>query len=558
MEQRRIFLVILLALVGLLLWNNWQKDFPTPKEVPINQEQAQPSVQSSGNPAAVQNTPLPSNASMALQKVGASPANRTIHVRTDVLDVTIDTLGGDIMKVALPKFPLTPKDPNVPYVLLNDQPATRYIAPSRLIGTLGGKAAQGPVQYQVAQRDYTLADGQNKIDVALTYQDPHGLIVTKTYAFTRGKYTIGVNYAVDNHSQQTWNGHLSAQISRIPVEPPKSMFVISSGLYAAYSTSQKAYEKLKFNNLKKTSLDQTTNDGWIAMTQRYFLSAWIPSTGQSHQFYTRAEGDLYTIGFTGPNLTAPPQGQVAASATFYAGPEDTDILKTVAPHLDLTIDYGWLWFISMALFWLMNEIYKVVGNWGWSIILVTVVVKALFYQLSAKSYRSMAKMRVLQPKMEALKERYGDDKQKISQATMELYRKEKVNPVSGCLPMLVQIPVFIALYWVLIDSVQLRQAPFILWIHDLSVMDPYYILPIIMGLTMYLQTFLNPPSPDPTMNKVTKLMPVMFTFFFLHFPSGLVLYWIVNNVLSILQQWYIMRKYSQNVPVHSHKSKKKK
>jgi YidC/Oxa1 family membrane protein insertase len=295
--------------------------------------------------------------------------------------------------------------------------------------------------------------------------------------------------------------------------------------------------------MDEQNLNVSITGGWAAMLEHYFLSAWVPANTEMFNYYSHVtDGDMYTLGMLSAPLTLQPGATTIVGAKLYTGPEIMDRLKAVAPNLDLTIDYGFLWFISIAIFWLMKQIYQIVGNWGWSIVLVTVIIKLAFYHLSAKSYRSMAAMRKLQPRLQMLKERYGDDKQKLTQTTMELYKAEKINPLGGCLPVLVQIPVFIALYWVLIESVELRQAPFILWIHDLSAKDPYFILPIIMGITMFIQQHLNPPPADPVQAKMMKFLPIFFTFLFINFPAGLVLYWIVNNSISILQQWYITKK----------------
>jgi len=299
--------------------------------------------------------------------------------------------------------------------------------------------------------------------------------------------------------------------------------------------------------MTKQRMNKEISNGWVAMQEHYFLSALIPDGHEPYRFFTEVYGqERYAIGvMTNPTILAPGQ-QLRQSMKMYVGPEDYDMLVQTADGLEMTIDYGWLWFLSAILFWLLKRIYEVVGNWGWSIILVTVVIKLVFYKLSATSYRSMANLRKFQPRIQSLKERYGDDKQKFSQAMLELYKKEKINPLGGCLPILVQIPAFIALYWVLLESVELRQAPFMLWIKDLSAKDPYFILPILMGASMLLQQKMTPAPPDPMQAKVMMAMPVVFTFLFLQFPAGLVLYWVVNNVLSIAQQWYITKKYAPN------------
>ncbi len=334
-----------------------------------------------------------------------------------------------------------------------------------------------------------------------------------------------------------------------PQEDKSSMFHIGSYIGASYSNpAHHRYQKVPFKDMTKANLNVDAQGGWIAMQQHYFVTAWIPNSESRSKFYTRAVDDDYTIGAVSQPMVVEPATQKEIDSKLYVGPEITGALKEIAPGLDLTVDYGWLWFLSSLLFSLMKVINSFVGNWGWSIVLVTMLIKLAFYRLSATSYKSMAGMRKLQPKLLALRERYGDDKAKMSQATMELYRQEKVNPLGGCLPIIIQIPVFIALYWVLLESVELRQAPFILWIKDLAVADPYHVLPIIMGGTRLIQQHLNPAPPDPMQAKVMMFLPIFFTALFWNFPAGLVLYWIVNNTLSILQQWYITRKYGDEKP----------
>ncbi|HYF97446.1 MAG TPA: membrane protein insertase YidC, partial [Coxiellaceae bacterium] len=362
-------------------------------------------------------------------------------------------------------------------------------------------------------------------------------------------YAIKIENQISNRSGRTWVGSLYSQIKHKPVEQEHSFMQPRTYEGATLSSPAKRYQKLPYDKLEKATVNENIKDGWMAMQQHYFLTAWIPDPAQTNHYYTHVTSlgageydKIYTIGFVAPETQLAPGASESISSTFYVGPESTKQLEPLAPGLDLTIDYGWLWIISKAIFWVMDHINSIVGNWGWSIILVTVLIKLLFYKLSEASYRSMARMRELQPRLATLRERYGDDKQKLSQSTMEIYKKEKINPLGGCLPVIVQIPVFIALYYVLFESVELRQAPFILWIHDLSVKDPYYVLPILMGLSMFAQQKLSPPPPDPTQAKVMMFLPVIFTVFFLSFPAGLVLYWLVNNCLSALQQWYIIKR----------------
>jgi YidC/Oxa1 family membrane protein insertase len=318
---------------------------------------------------------------------------------------------------------------------------------------------------------------------------------------------------------------------------------VSTYLGAAVGTPAEPYRKVSMSDMDKNRLQEAVQGGWVGWLQHYFVTAWVPNKDEQHQITTRkdAQGN-YIVGFTGPQFSVPAGGKGETSLTLYAGPKIQEHLKTLSHGLELTVDYGFLWFIAQPIFWLLQHIHSILGNWGWSIIVLTIIIKMLFFPLSAASYRSMARMRAVGPRLQALKEQHGDDRQKMSQAMMELYRKEKINPLGGCLPIVVQMPVFLALYWVLLESVEMRQSPWMFWITDLSAKDPFFILPIIMGGTMLVQQMLNPAPPDPMQAKVMKMMPIIFTFFFLWFPAGLVLYWIVNNCLSILQQWYITRK----------------
>ncbi len=569
-DSKRFFLYIALAAVAFLLWNAWQTDHvrkqtkattTAPKTVKsdLTNNSTLPSAQIAG--ATTASTPATSSSATSpapAPSLAQIPASRIVSVKTDVLNVKIDTLGGTIIKASLPGYPTTLKTPNDPFVLLNNNPATKYIAQSGIIGTIPRKR---PIQYTVAQQNYELKDGQKQVVVKLNWRSPQGFLITKQFTFTRDKYVTKVKFILNNHTNKVWAGKIYTQLTRkwpIPRHQQSLLHAMTTFTGAAISTPEKRYSKYKFKNLAKDNISKTGQGGWVAMLQQYFLSAWIPNKDQNNHFYSHVtNGDLYSVGVVGPLLKLAPGQSLTNQAQLYMGPEITSRLKAIAPGLDLTIDYGWLWFISILIFWLLKHIHDVIGNWGWSIILVTVFIKALFYKLSDMSYTSMARMRKLQPKLEALKKRFGDDKQGFSKAMMELYRKEKANPLGGCLPVLVQIPVFIALYWVLIESVQLRQAPFMFWIHDLSQPDPYYVLPIIMGITMFVQQKLSPTPPDPMQAKIMLALPVVFTILFLHFPSGLMLYWIANNSLSILQQWYIMRKIDKQSATSAKRIKRK-
>ncbi len=553
-DYLRIALYATLIAILVILFQAWDKDHP----------KAVATTSSVETTAANNYVPqLAADNSQPIKPIvtapGAHPAiqsnQRMIHITTDVVQVDINPVGGNIVQVKLLHYP-EELNSTTPFLLLNDSTDTRYIAQSGLLSTSGPDTPKGQANYTVDQTDYTLTPDQNALTVNLHWHNAEGLAITKTFTFQRNNYEIGVNYQVDNQTKQPWTGNPYLQLMRKNKPPASKQGVVNFSTYfgAAVSSPEKAYEKISFKQMDSNNLNQTIKGGWAAMIQHYFVSSWVPDQTTTSQYYTRVTQDgLYTVGMLGQKIEVNPGEQATSKAKFYAGPAIADQLEKVAPGLQLTIDYGWLWFISVIIFWMMAKIYSFVGNWGWSIVFVTLLIKLMFYHLSAKSYRSMSGLKKLQPKINALKERLGDDKQKFTQATLELYKKEKVNPMSGCLPILIQIPVFIALYWVLIESVQLRQAPWILWIHDLSTYDPYYILPVLMGLSMLLQQRLNPPPPDPMQAKLMMAMPIVFTVLFAKFPAGLMLYWFVNNTLSFLQQWYIMHDLNK-----AEKSKKSK
>src|SRR5579885_660657 len=546
LDYVRIALYALLIFLCFLLFQAWDKDHPAKPLASTETTQISrfvPETLNAGNQTAAGTVAAPTPSASVPAK------GQIIKVTTDLLNVNIDTRGGDIVQVNLLKYPES-LGSKLPFVLLNDDPKTQYVAESGLLSKQGPDTSQEQAVYTTAQTEYALESGQNELTVSLNWQSKDGVKVTKKFTFSRDSYEIKVGYDVDNQSGQPWQGSFYTQLLRTNTPPPNHGGFINLATYfgAAYSTPQTPFTKINFKDIEKANLNQTVQDGWAAMIQHYFISAWIPPKTAVSNYYTRVTSNgLYTIGMIGQPLTAAPGGKISTEAKLYTGPAIADQLEKAAPSLKLTIDYGWFWFISQIIFWMMQKIYDVVGNWGWSIVLVTVIIKILFYQLSAKSFRSMSAMKKLQPKIEMLKERYADDKQKLTQATLELYRQEKVNPMSGCLPILIQIPVFIALYWVLVESVQLRQAPFIFWIHDLSQQDPYYVLPVLMGISMFIQQRLNPPPPDPLQAKVMMLMPVVFTVMFANFPAGLMLYWFVNNTLSFMQQWFVMKRLDKEV-----------
>lgn len=469
---------------------------------------------------------------------------RLVQVQTDVLDLTIDTVGGDIVRAALRKHLSEQSNDGKPYVILNRTRSHTYVAQSGLIGPNGtDRKGQRPV-FRTRQTEYKLEQEQEELIVTLELDQP-GAKIFKHYVFYPGEYLIGVRYEVQNLSDNPWQAYLFGQVKR-DTSDPNTANAMGPRPYLgmAVNTEETNYKKLDFEDLDEAAFKTEKLGGWVAMVQHYFVSAWVPGKEDRNHYQLRRLGSksLYTAGFTGPLVEVAPGQSGSLQADFYVGPKNQQRLADISEHLDLTIDYGWLWWVAKPLFWGLDLINQILNNWGWSIVMLTVVVKGIFYPLSAASYRSMARMRKLQPEMLRLKELYGDDRQKMSQETMNLYKREKVNPVGGCLPMLIQMPVFIALYWVLNESVELRHSPWILWITDLSVKDPFYVLPVLNGISMYVLQTLQPAPPDPMQAKVMKIMPVAFSFFFMFFPAGLVLYWTVNSILSIAQQWIITRR----------------
>jgi YidC/Oxa1 family membrane protein insertase len=550
MDIKRTILIVALAIVtyvGVLKWNQdyGQAAMPTQN---VAATQAAPAIPDTaagdaGSPSADVPSATPGNAAPLETPVVAS--KDLITVKTDVLDLAIDPVGGDVVQLRLPLYPRRQDRPDVPFQLFDNGGERTFLAQSGLTGVNGPDARPaGRPLFSSEKKTYQLADGQNELVIDLKFSE-NGVIYTKRFTVKRGLYDLVVTYLVDNQSAQPWAGNLFAQLKRDASSDPSSTTATGTATYlgAAMWTAAEPYKKVSMKDIDKGQIRETVQGGWVAWLQHYFVTAWIPDHNASNAVQTRKDSQgNYIIGFTSPTLTVAPGTTGQTSATLYAGPKSQAVLKELSPGLELTVDYGILWFIAQPIFWLLQHIHAIIGNWGWSIIILTMLIKGLFFPLSAASYKSMARMRAVAPKLAALKEQYGDDRQKMSQAMMELYKKEKINPLGGCLPILVQMPVFLSLYWVLLESVEMRQAPWILWITDLSIKDPFFILPIIMGATMFIQQRLNPTPPDPMQAKVMKMMPIIFTFFFLWFPAGLVLYWVVNNTLSIAQQAYITRK----------------
>jgi YidC/Oxa1 family membrane protein insertase len=554
-ELPRYFLIGAMVLLGFMLiveWGNFKKHKAETVQQQNQQEEVQPlenkTAEVSADALPEANTAQASDIPQLNEtKTPAATTNnqKTIRVKTDVMEVNIDLQGGDITDLSLPKYPVSLEKPDSPSKLLEQNKHRIYVAMSGLIGENGIDTAAGRAQFSTEKTAYQLAEGQNELIVDLVYQGQNAAKIIKRFHFKRDNYLVDISYLIDNQSDQNWQGVMFGQLKRDNSEDPSSNLNMgmSSYLGAATTTPEKPFTKLHFDEIKEEPFKQVIKGGWIAIIQHYFLTAWIPAAGEDNTISTSiGAGDFNLIRYTSPVKVIPANSKGEIKAQFYAGPKDQYVLEEISPGLDLSVDYGFLWWIAQPLFWLLVKIHGLVGNWGWSIILITIVVKALFFQLNAKAYLSMANMRRMQPKMMEIKERYANDRQKQSVEMMNLYKKEKINPMGGCLPILVQMPVFIALYWVLLESVELRQAPWILWIHDLSQMDPYYILPLLMGASMWIQQKLNPQPPDPMQAKMMQWMPVLFTFFFLWFPSGLVLYWVVNNVLSIVQQWVITKR----------------
>jgi YidC/Oxa1 family membrane protein insertase len=540
MEIQRSFLLGGILITAFLLWNAWQTDYPKP--------QAVASVSTSAVPHQGLNEDVPNPVTgeipaMPSTKATSLTSNHLITVKTDVLDILIDTQGGNFVSAKLNRYKQTIEPDSPPIQILNPDAQTLYISQSGLASNAGPDTpAEGQAIYQAKQESYEMAAGEDTLSVPLTWSKD-GIEITKTFVFKRGDYLIDVSYEINNQSEATWNGQFYSQFKRADVPAKKeSFFSMATFSGAAISTPEKRYEKISYKDLSKDRLNQEATGGWLAMVQHYFVSAWVPNPNQNTRIVSYPPQDnVYRVALLGPNLTVAPGDHLQTGAKFYVGPEIAETLKAISPSLELTIDYGWFWPIAQALFWVLQKFYDLLGNWGVAIIMTTLVIKLLFYKLSATSYRSMANMRRVQPKIEKLRERCGDDRQKMSQEMMALYKTEKINPLGGCLPILVQIPVFIALYWVLMESVELHHAPFVFWLQDLSAKDPYYVLPILMGISMFVQQRLSPAPPDPVQAKVLMMMPIVFTALFLTFPSGLVLYWVVNNCLSIAQQWFIMR-----------------
>jgi YidC/Oxa1 family membrane protein insertase len=532
MDFQRVLLFFVFTFSLFLLWEGWQREqYPVPQIVSVA---STPVATQSLEAAASVKTPQ-----LAVSVKKTIKQGEKVVVTTDLFRAEINSAGGDITRVELLKH-FDTSDKNKPFVLLQQDEGHTYIAQSGLLGA--GLPTHNTI-YTVEGNKYELSDGQDTLEVRLNSKSESGAKVVKVFVFHKNNYQIDVNYEIENTSINSLSTSAYFQMVRDDVEPiGGSMFVPTYTGPAVYTELDK-FQKLDFKSIaeNKATIPKSADNGWAGMLQHYFVSAWLPKDNSAREFYAKKlEDNLYSVGLILAVPTIAPGSKGVISVPLYVGPAQGS-LDSLAPGLGLTVDYGFLTIIAKPIFWLLTVIHEWVQNWGLAIIILTILIKLAFFPLSAASYRSMAKMRVVAPKLAKIKEQYSDDRERLNRAMMDLYKTEKINPLGGCLPVLIQIPVFISLYWAILASVEMRYAPFIGWITDLSRADPYYVLPIIMGVSMVIQSKLNPTPPDPLQAKLMQIMPVAFSVVFFWFPAGLVLYSVVNNVLSIAQQWYITR-----------------
>ncbi|HEX6549719.1 MAG TPA: membrane protein insertase YidC [Gammaproteobacteria bacterium] len=568
MDNRRIFLLAAGLFIAFLIYQAWMRDYgpqpvPAPADVPAAATRAPdasapplppvPDADSTGKQAATQQP-------TAAPPTPAQPGT-LIHVHTDVLDLNIDTAGGNIRDARLLDYPAELKDPRILVHVLSSAPDDLLLFQSGLQTRSGPTAPVQTALYTTNRTDYSLTPGQNALDVSLVWSDPHGLEVEKTYHFTRNSYQVDVTYTVKNHSSQPWQGSAYAQFQNHYTPASHSLFSAHRYDYqrvAMHGTD--GYKQYEFSDLAEKPLAETVADGWLGVVNHYFLAAVIPqdagaSATDKNFYYSKALGDAdYLVGVVSAAHTVAPDATASFRNKLFLGPKLQTRLAGVAPGLELTVDYGKLTIIAQPIFWVLEQIHRFIGNWGWSILVLTLLLKLLTYKLNEMSGRSMAKMRLVQPRLKALQERYKDDRAKQSQAMMEFYKKEKINPMGGCLPMLIQMPIFFALYYVLVYSVELRQSPWIGWIHDLSAPDPLYILPVVYGVVMFVQQRISPqPTTDNMQRRIMMVMPFGIAIMYLVFPSGLALYYVANSILTIAQQWHINRVIERESKQHTKK-----
>lgn len=566
MDNIRFILIVVFAMLVYMLWEAWQMDYgPKPAatvaEQPVFDTKEDLPAANSSNIAKDQKATVNEAQNIALTPVVADNVGNIITVRTDLLALEIDTHGGTIRNLDLLKYPrekentivqhlrdivgMTQSEKDLSPIRLFDSSNDKlFLAQSGLIANAGVAAAPNHhALFNFEKTEYNLGDDQDRLTVPLTWSNDKGLVVTKLLSFKRGSYQVFLQQKVENNSNQVWSGRQYSQLLRRPYTDENGNTFIRTYTGGVVYTEAEKYQKISYEDMEDENLDVSTTGGWAAMIQHYFAAAWVPPIDKENHFYTKTLKDWrYVIGSYSPLVSIEPHASNEFSAELFAGPKIQPMMEKIATGLELTVDYSWLTIIAKPIYWLLNKINNIVNNWGIAIIGVTLIIKLLFFKLSQASYMSMAKMRKIQPRLKELQERFADDRQRFNKEMMDMYKREKVNPLGGCLPILVQVPVFISLYWVLVETVELRQAPFALWIQDLSAQDPFYILPILMGITMKIQQSLNPAPIDPLQAKITKMFPIVFTVFFLFFPAGLVLYWVVNNTLSIIQQWYITKK----------------
>jgi YidC/Oxa1 family membrane protein insertase len=552
-----MFLWLGLVLALWLNYETWQRDYalpvppaattaaaaPSAKEVTgLAASVPQAAVTATGDASAV---PEAAATSVTAPEASTTPTSvaSTINVVTDVLNVEISLRGGDLVLADLSQYPLV-KGEDTRVRLLNTNPSNFYLLQTGLTGTAGEARPTHLADFEAAQTDYRLSDGADELRVPLVWRDAvNGVTVIKTYVFKRGQYRVDLRYDVENAGANAWRAASYAQILRNDPPVERSMFSVESYAFQgpAFYDGVK-YEKLDREDAEDRALSRDIQGGWIAGMQHHFVTAIVPAGGASYRYTIKTDGNQYLLSTTGPSVTVAPGSGATFEETLFVGPKLQAQLEKTGPRLDLVADYGMLTLLAQPLFWLLEQAHKLTTNWGWAIIIVTFLLKLVFYPLSESSGKSMAKMRVLGPRMKNLQETYKDDREKLGRAMMDLYKREKINPLAGCLPILIQMPVFFAFYWVLLESVEMRQAPFAFWIQDLSSRDPFFVLPVIMAGAMFVQYKLNPTPPDPIQAKVFMILPFIMSATFAFFPAGLVLYWVTNTLLSIAQQWNINRR----------------
>ena len=557
MDNQRLILLVALSFTFLLLWQAWQEDYYRPASQSVSDSRdlstdtpGSPSLSSANQRQQAADLPTaPAAINDDIQATASKTAGRPIRVETDRVIAEIDLLGGQLTDLWLKDYPVELDKPEEPFALFKRR------ASGVLTGQFGlvvneGTAVTHNERFTAEKYEYRLEEDEDELRIPLQWVTDSGLKVTKIYTFRRDSYQVGLGHRIENGTDSIWKGSQYAQLVRSGAGEGENSIMMPTYTGGAIYSQQEGYEKLTFADLASERFsNRIITDGWLAFIQHYFVAALIPERGAMGHYYGQRQKNsgLYALGVTTHSKTIQPGAQDEFHVSLFAGPKIQNRMSAAAAELDRAVDYGYLYVLSKPLFWLLDHIHAIVGNWGWAIIVLTLLIKLVFFKLSETGYRSMARMRKLTPRIQQLRERYAGDKQRMNQAMMDLYKTEKINPMGGCFPMLVQIPVFIALYYVLLESVEMRQAPWIFWIRDMSQMDEYFVLPLLMGITMFVQQKLNPPPPDPMQAKIMTMLPVVFTVFFAFFPAGLVLYWFANNLLSIAQQWVINRRIERDV-----------